>query len=160
MDTFYIDPIQIAKQNGIDVKPIKGVKRNLKWFDSYEYIPEDLCGYIEKQDNGKVVIYYNPNHHENRQRFTIAHELGHYFLNHLDNNHKKYRDLRENFNINNFDYKEVEANKYAAELLMPKDKIDFLIYTKGITNIEELAQILKVSTMALTYRLKNLGYIQ
>ena len=143
---FYIDPIAIANSYGIKVEPYR------------EAVPDDLCGEIEKTDKG-VVIRYNPTHHPNRQRFTIAHELGHYVLGHLNGNHKKFRDPLKNFNVMGFDWEEVEANNYAANLLMPKDKIDFLIFTKGISDIEQMAALLRVSPAAMTYRLKNLGYI-
>lgn len=143
---FYVDPIKVANSYGIKVEPYR------------EVVPDDLCGEIEKTEEG-IVIRYNPMHHENRQRFTIAHELGHYVLGHLNGNNKKFRDPLKNFNVTGFDWEEVEANNYAANLLMPKDKIDFLIFTKGISNIEQMASLLRVSPAAMTYRLKNLGYI-
>ena len=153
MSTFYIDPKEIAKKLGIDVRPIN--TKNKK-----EHISDDLCGYIEKDSNGKVNIYYNPNHHENRIRFTIAHELAHFLLGHLNENQKYYRDYARNFYTTTYEPKEVEANRLAAKLLMPEDKLEFLIYEKGITSVKELARIMKVSEAAMVYRLKNLGWLK
>jgi len=160
VNTFYIDPKEIAKKIGIEVKPIEAKKTFSEWLGGFEYIPDDLCGYIEKDDNGKVTIYYNPNHHENRIRFTIAHELAHFLLGHLNENHKAYRDFTNNFTNLTYDPKEVEANKTAAKILMPEDKLYFLIYKKGITSIKELAKIMRVSEAAMLYRLKNLGWLK
>ena len=158
-EKFYIDPIEIAKKTNIDVKPIKPKKKKISWLGEIEYIDNELCGYIEKEDNGKIVIYYNPDHHENRQRFTIAHELAHYLLGHLDDNHRMYRDTSKNFSSDIYDPKEVAANKAAAAILMPEKKIKDLIFNKKITSIKELAKIMKVSELAMKYRLQNLGLI-
>ncbi|GAX87013.1 conserved hypothetical protein [Lebetimonas natsushimae] len=160
METFYVDPKEIAKNYGIDVEPIKPkVNMNGGILADIEFIPDDLCGYIEKDKNNKITIYYNPDHHENRQRFTIAHELAHFLLGHLDESQKEYRDYKDNFKTDTYNPKEVAANRLAAKILMPEDKLHFLIYKKGITSIKELARIMKVSEVAMKYRLQNLGWI-
>ena len=156
MRTFYIKPDDEAKKVGIDVEPIKGPTN---WLGNID-IPDDLCGFIEKDEDEKTTIYYNPNHHENRIRFTIAHELAHYLLGHLNDTQKEYRDFTDSFKNTNYNPKEIEANKLAAKILMPEDKLDFLIYKKGITSIKELAKIMRVSEAAMMYRLKNLGWIK
>ena len=51
---------------------------------------DEISGAIIRKDD-RVIIAVNPTHHMNRQRFTIAHELGHYFLHqglleHVDEN--------------------------------------------------------------------------
>lgn len=159
--TFYVDPVAIAKERGINVLPIEPEKIELASSYEFDHIDDELCGYIEKDENGKVTIRYNPHHHENRQRFTIAHELGHYILGHLnDSNTKEFRDFANNFKSSTYNPKEVAANKFAARILMPEDKLDFLIYKKGVTSIKELAKIMKVSEAAMLYRLKNLGWIK
>ena len=145
---FYVDPIKVANSYGIKVEPYK------------EVVPDDLCGEIEKTEEG-IVIRYNPMHHENRQRFTIAHELGHYLLGHLSGEEsKQFRDVTRNFTSATYNPKEVAANRMAAQILMPADKLDFLIYKKGVTSIKELAKIMRVSEAAMLYRLKNLGWIR
>lgn len=146
MDNFYVDPIAIARAESITVVP-----------SSYL----DVNGQITKDGKtGEVIIEYNDTLHPNRQRFTIAHELGHYFAGHLDETGKTlFRDPMKNFSLDNYDPLEVEANKLAAEILMPEDKISFLIEELKYNTIDDLAQALVVSPAAMTYRLKNLGYI-
>lgn len=69
--------------------------------------------------------------HENyhRKRFTIAHELGHYFLNHeeyLEGEFYSQKDEEENYlnSINSLDIKRLEwqANYFASCLLLPREK--------------------------------------
>ena len=81
-------------------------------------------------------------------------------LGHLNENHKEYRDYAKNFKTTTYDPKEVAANKLAAQLLMPRDKLEFLIYKKNITSVKELAKIMRVSEAAMVYRLKNLGWLK
>lgn len=90
-----------------------------------------------------------------RQRFTIAHELGHYVLQHGDS----FRDNTKNFSLNNFDPKERDANHFSAEILMPKIAVDFCIQKKNIKTVSELAEIFQVSTTAMRFRLQNLGWL-
>ncbi|MDO5651606.1 MAG: ImmA/IrrE family metallo-endopeptidase [Moraxella sp.] len=105
-------------------------------------------------DKGHYVIEINKNHHENRKRFTAAHELGHYALNHGDKEDVLYRNSSIDSSPD-----EVEANAFAAEILMPASAIRHLVFEKGVTKIEDLAYQLWVSEQAMLYRLKNLGLI-
>lgn len=148
-ETFYVDPIKEAHKYGIKVVADSPTNPILKNYES---------GLI-KRDGDNIVIYVNPNDSLERQRFTIAHELGHYVCGHLNNNNIMFRDSTKQYSKYNYDLKEYEANKFAAEFLMPKEKIDFLIYSAKQTTIEELAYSLIVSPTAMRIRLQNLGYI-
>jgi len=84
-------------------------------------IDDDSCG-LYCEEAGEKKIYINSNMGEGRRNFTIAHELGHYFLKHELNGYcQLFRDLQ------NMDHKkdpqEVEANYFAACLLMPSDLV-------------------------------------
>lgn len=122
--------------------------------------------------NGKAAIGFNHSHSEVRKRFTIAHEIGHYVLHHqkdglvenlfFDKGLKVYRRT-DTSAYDNSDFKrETEANAFAANLLMPEfmiksevEKYDSL----SDEDIQELADEFKVSSIAMTYRLKNLGIV-
>jgi len=111
-------------------------------------------GSLRKDKNGKWIMTINSLHHPHRQRFTIAHELGHYI---------KHTILKENFVDTTFfrneesNPMEHEANKFAAELLMPK--APFEAYIKNISKqVEDLAKHFQVSSMAIRIRAKQLGY--
>lgn len=116
-------------------------------------------GEIELLDNDSVVCRINQRDGLNRRRFTLAHEIGHFALNHLNRGDKKFRDTSTQFVYGPSDYRETEANRFAAELLMPSTMVDWLIKKHMITNTHQLAEIFQVSNAAMVYRLKNLGWI-
>lgn len=102
-------------------KILEGEKIEL--IDYHEW-PDETCGRL-MYINGIPVIYYNAKHKKEIQAFTIAHELGHYFLNHLENSEAEIicidRDF-ERYDDNDDPQKEleVEANYFAACLLLPR----------------------------------------
>ena len=149
-DTFYVDPVLEAQKYGINVVA-----------DSYDnpVLNAGESGAIVREDNDNVTIYVNPDDSLERQRFTIAHELGHYVNGHLDDSTKMLRDSNQSYSQDNYDYREYEANTYAAELIMPKSKLVFLLENEGLKTIEDLARVLIVSKKAMEIRLKNLGWI-
>lgn len=115
-----------------------------------------------------VGIAVNATHHPNRQRFTVAHELAHYKLQH-DGEHVD-RDFtiirRDDKSSEANDWLEIEANAYAASLLMPREFLlrDLRVNFKGDFDFSDehlatIAKKYKVSTSALNYRLINLGLI-
>lgn len=104
--------------------------------------PKSIDG-INFLNGEKIVIGYNQNVGYFRKRFTIAHELGHFLLGHLVANH------RINFEDNNLE--DIEANQFAAELLIPLQFIreDF----KNNQNIKELSVKYLVSEEAMGWKL-------
>ena len=136
-----VDPVKIASKLGYLIKPLTG-------WDSI-HTSGMAC-----DENGQKVIYIKSDEHHQRKRFTIAHEIGHHFLGHTaGGNH--CRDNEQTLRTPT----EIQANEFAAELLMPEDVVEMLVKRKGITSIDELAQIFDVSTQAMYWRLKNIGLI-
>jgi hypothetical protein len=86
-----------------------------------------------------------------RQRFTIAHEIGHFVL-HLDligdslEDDVFYRSKLSNF-------REAEANRFAADMLMPWNLIQDLSDKGHNTSAQSLARALDVSEVAMKIRL-------
>lgn len=81
-------------------------------------LPVDVDGATLFLNNKKPIILVQAGKDAARTRFTIAHELGHVLIPHHFGNR-----LDENLNnfIADFDGTESEANRFAAELLMPED---------------------------------------
>lgn len=125
-------------------------------------LEDELSGMAFIKD-GKAVIVANANHHVNRRRFTIAHELAHHILHseYLNNNVHVDKVIlhRNSLSSDGSDRKEVDANKFAAELLMPTSHLSKLgnVDINDDQVVQRLAKHLKVSAAALTYRLTNLG---
>lgn len=118
-------------------------------------LPDNISGKVGYDwGKRKYVITVNENHHENRQRFTIAHELGHYALGHGEKTDTLYRDSALESSPD-----EVEANAFAAEILMPKAVINHLVFNQNISDVRLLARKLWVSEQSMIYRLKNIGLV-
>lgn len=128
-------------------------------------LPSDLSGFLV-QDGGRIIIGVNSSHPKQRQRFTIAHEIGHLVLhnlrNHVDRGFEVYR--RDQRSGRAEAVAEIEANQFAADLLMPKRMIDAIV-PKFVDllneqQIKNIASRFEVSAQALTFRLTNLGLAQ
>jgi len=140
-----VDPQKIAEAWGARVEEIE---------DS-EFNNEGLSG-IAVLKNNVPRIYFNPKDHPNRQRFTIAHELAHHILGHTKEG-ERHRDNVESYSSGAMDIREIHANKFAAQLLMPERAIRFYITRKGVTTALELAKIFNVSEAAMQWRLREIG---
>lgn len=123
-----------------------------------------VLGSISIKDNAPVIwINRIANQQETRKRFTLAHELGHYML-HLApmtswNPKDGFIDEKIGFNRDEeWDYKEMEANRFAAQILMPIDYIKKEHEKRKGSGriIEELASFFNVSKIAMKYRLESL----
>ncbi len=143
--------------------------QNLEVTISYVDIPEEpyFEGAIKKDANtNKVTIYVNKASAPNRQLFTIAHELGHFFLHKetLDQGIVSYRHA-EHYKGYSKDQKlqEQDANNFAAELLMP-EKI-FREYYNQNSNlkidelVKKMADFFGVSEDAIKVRMSYLDLL-
>ena len=135
------DIIKIAKVNDIDVyegdldKKVSGAIK-----------------YDKKTD--KFAILLNKNDIRTRQRFTLAHELGHFFL------HKeilKDDEIHIDTMFRMPDEKEKEVDYFAGALLMNKTLLEKM-YQNNKT-IAELAELFDVSVSSMTVRLDILGLL-
>lgn len=147
--------------------PVEGVARSLGIDVRYSAGSEDVSGALIRND-GSVVIAVNSAQHENRQRFTIAHEIGHFLLHrgtkvHFDEDFRiNYRNAASS-EATKLD--EIEANAFAAALLMPEAflKRDWLKLSPEDASVSDAIRSLafryKVSSKAMELRLVNLGFI-
>lgn len=142
---------KIAKAMGVQLK--------------FSPLDDELSGMIFIK-NGVPIIGVNSLHHPNRQRFTIAHELGHLVMHrdilenevHVD---KQFRILmRDAIAATGTDTIEIEANRFAAELLIPSFLVEELLSKEFDIDdegpIEMLAKKFKVSKQMLEYRIRSL----
>lgn len=106
---------------------------------------------IEDEDNSYFLCKFNKYEPDYRSRFTQAHELGHVVLGHVDRNCTLLRD--EDFN--QFSPQEIQANSFAAALIMPSSEVEKML--DKTSNVSQLATHFGVSPTALKYRLKNLN---
>jgi Zn-dependent peptidase ImmA (M78 family) len=114
------------------------------------------------------VIGVHSKHALVRQRFTIAHEIGHFVLRHHSESGEHVHvdegwkvSARNERSAKGVDVHEIEANRFAAYLLMPeallKAKVTALRRTTlSESDVLELAKDFKVSEQAMTLRLRSL----
>lgn len=114
--------------------------------------PDNLSGKLQKDEKSKsgFSIYVNEKHFDVRKRFTIAHEIAHFIF---------HRSLIEDELIDDSLYRsglssaiEAEANKFAADILMPWHLINEAI-NSGSSSVEELASKFNVSNSSMSIRL-------
>lgn len=136
---------------------------------------QDISGMLVPPENPieghRWTIVVNKTHPRTRKRFTIAHELGHLLLHdfkapHADRGYKiRFRNQRSS---DGSVVEEIEANQFAAELLMPRAMVLERLSKMGLeyapvdeddassSAISELADQFEVSKAALSIRLSNL----
>lgn len=143
---------EIAVNRGLEIK-------------AYD-LGEDVSGVLVIKD-GLGFIGYNPTESKVRQRFTVAHELGHYELHNKQNESALFVDKQFKVEFRNQDsstgemVREREANAFAAALLMPeklliKEIKNHHFELSDDDNLQELAKLFNVSVSAMTFRLMNL----
>jgi Zn-dependent peptidase ImmA (M78 family) len=126
-----------------------------------------MSGMIYRKDEGGAIIGVNSMHPTTRRRFTIAHELGHLMLHgdelHIDEGFPfAFRDEISSLAV---DPAEIEANQFAAELLMPEAWIAAEVRVQHLDIesedfIEALARKFGVSVQSMTHRLSSLGVMK
>lgn len=157
---------EVLNENNIIVPPVdlnKVVEKaniNLKYND----LEDDISGVIDLRDLDRVKILINQNHSKGRQRFSISHELGHFYLHKNSSIHVDKKQLfRDRNSSEGTLIKEIEANRFAAELLMPEKMIRDIIEKSGKkidiqddNFLQELADKFQVSTMAMAIRIDTI----
>lgn len=115
------------------------------------------------EESSKFTIYINQDKPGNRQHFTIAHEIGHYFLHKeivrsekLIIDHEFFDGKRALFRLDNAESSriETEANYFAASLIMPAELVEKAWRELG--SVEECASVFNVSVSAMSIRLERL----
>ena len=164
------DPVAKAKWviethgvTGIPALSLKPIAAHEKIMCRFEDCPDDkhLAGMLLYKGHKRKIIVNTHINNTGRHNFTFAHELGHYFLDHpLSYN----RDGQTGFQCTSDDMRskvkprEVEANRFAAELLMPecRFKQDMVGAPLDFGLINNLSSQYMVSKQACGYRVLSL----
>jgi Zn-dependent peptidase ImmA (M78 family) len=119
-------------------------------------------------DAGARLVAVEANHHEHRQRFSIAHEIGHFVLHYLPGRARgglfacttsdmEVRTAPQGDGARTLHLRqEAEANRFAAALLMPEGAVKAMHKVTG-GRVFGLARHFKVSPKAMEIRLDQLG---
>lgn len=132
-----------------------------------EYAPLDdtLSGLAHIRDD-MPIIGINTLHAPTRQRFTLAHELAHIQLHRRELERAVHVDRgslrRDPLAAAGVDPIEIEANTFAAELLMPTELLISALKGRSVDleddeAVSALAKRFRVSDAAMRFRLSSLG---
>lgn len=164
MDKYIKEVKKLLMQNDITHPPIDIFKIiescGVKYTKSE--LPDDISGVFDNRDKNSPYIIVNEDQHPNRQRFSAAHELGHFILHSKQGMHVDRKSFYRNSKSSEGLYHiEIEANRFAAEILMPTKMIkkdlmkfeDFLDTEDDM--ISELAKKYKVSATAMSFKIQS-----
>ena len=146
-----IDPLRIAEKMGLQVKPVTA--------------KSNVAGGLLKKENSPPIIFFNEDDAVSRRRFTIAHELGHYYRHFTEQHEFEYMDYRDQMSSTGSDPEEIFANQFAANLLMPENhvKTQFNALEGSVSpkvKSLHLANTFAVSVDAMSIRLNTIGFVQ
>lgn len=136
-----IDPVIVAQELGFIV-----------YQSSFS---DDISGMVVNSNTEKA-IYINKDDAIKRQRFTIAHEIGHIILHH-ENMDKEFKEIDFRSANGTYDLRETQANSFAAALLMPREKSKRV--WELLVDVDDFADAFHVSKQAAAIRLMNLGLL-
>ncbi|GAA1153201.1 ImmA/IrrE family metallo-endopeptidase [Streptomyces hebeiensis] len=146
-----VDPFELARELDVLVVP--------------QRMDDDVSGMLLRKD-GSCVVGVNETHSRERQRFTVAHELGHLRLHEgrpliLDTDARV--NYRNSLSSMATDREEIDANRFAAALLAPEEMVRRAAQRISFRTTDDLVRVLAkqfvLSEMAMTYRLMNLGIV-
>ncbi|HEV7702163.1 MAG TPA: ImmA/IrrE family metallo-endopeptidase [Candidatus Paceibacterota bacterium] len=134
-----VDVTKIAKDKGIEIKEI-----------SMPTGYNEVAGFYDKDQK---TIYIEASDKPSRKLFTIAHELGHIFLEHT-NYGVLFRIPKKDAN---YIKEEKEANSFAANLLMPVNMVfDYMEkYNLSHSDYKKMSDIFGVPIVAMKMRLED-----
>jgi hypothetical protein len=123
-------------------------------------MPKSVSGLIiaPMPDMPVYGISINSRHSYYHQRFTIAHEIGHLLLGHLEGsrpNITMFSDVQK-FSLGVCPH-EREANIFAAELLIPTPHIEGIVFSSGWRDISSLCRLYGASQQAIRIKIKEIG---
>ena len=151
---------KVREVSGFDPKKTTDFKSVVEAFGGKVSEDKDVFFGDTIKVHGKLdfTIKLHPLATTERQRFTLAHELGHYFL-HSRQGDKPLHAFRLGTSM-----AEQEANYFAAELLMPESMFreDFNSLSNDLDQdgkISRMAQMYHVSFTAASVRLTSLNLL-
>ena len=159
---------EVLEENQVKAPPVpvERIARKLSAQLRFSPLDNELSGMVFVKD-GTPIIGVNALHHPNRQRFTIAHECGHLVFHrdritrevHVDKTFPML--MRDAVSAASVDAMEIEANLFAAELLMPafllsEDLGDASFDIDDDATVSALARRFRVSLPAMQFRLGSL----
>jgi Zn-dependent peptidase ImmA (M78 family) len=160
--------VEILEKARIRKPPVDVESLAIKYFGvklRFEHLEQSVSGMLYRT-NDEAFVAVNSDHAKVRQRFTIAHELGHFELHQgrpiiVDHLVRARVNLRNSESSLATNREEIDANGFAASLLMPAEwiltDVDQRLNRTPARLVAELAKRYVVSEQAMQLRLINIG---
>lgn len=167
----YFEQTELKEFKGIIPVPIDEIINWLGYKLQENMLPEGISG-LHLID--QKIILINIKDSPDRQRFTKAHEVGHIQLHvkYLQDSKRKIELERLICKSNDLKEMEIEANHFAANILMPPNLFPVIVnevcakihFIRGDAEkerklIDDISQKFYVSREAIKYRLRDYNYI-
>jgi Zn-dependent peptidase ImmA (M78 family) len=169
--------LKVLQEAGALLAPV-AVEKVAGFLDAqvhYQALEEDVSGLLAIKGQAKHIIV-NSEHHTNRRRFTVAHELGHLVLHDgsgdrlfIDKQLRVYQRVGPatsppytSENASTTPQEEREANKFASCLLMPAVLLSQAVADVDLfdeVSVARLAMLFEVSEQAMSIRLQQLNLV-
>lgn len=146
-----VDPLELLNKSNIPCIPFSVASKFPQYTETVNSLREenvDAC--CVKKGNKYIIFYDDEVPYPDRIPFTIAHELGHVELGHFDSESDGM--LKRFKTVTSKDYREIEANEFAAELLAPIA----VTHLTGLNHPEDISRCFKVSYSCASVILKKL----
>jgi Zn-dependent peptidase ImmA (M78 family) len=117
-------------------------------------LPDGIAGCCWR-DGERLLLWVNGTEPSFRQRFTLAHEVGHVRCRH---DTAVPVETFETLSGKTTDSREIQANAFSAELLAPADGVRAMVdHEPTLEDVVLIAARYGISTIAALYRLNSLG---
>jgi Zn-dependent peptidase ImmA (M78 family) len=153
MNDAFIDLAKLTEKMGIKVAK-----------ESFDDPEVSAILLVKTHGQPKIILNQDEQASQERERFSIAHEIGHFVLHKTEGAFVERNvpfAFRNKKSSTGEDINEIEANQFAAELLMPEELVRELAENKKPTerNLVSWASTFKVSLQAMAIRLESLEII-
>lgn len=149
---------QIAREHGvIDAGGHVNVDELLTKLGG-QIVVDDRTESLEIRKQGDFTVILPTHTSQLRDRFTIAHELGHYFLHYRAPDSHRIGERTSTFTRLGRNAAETQANVFASNLLMPAEHFT-AVFERMAGNMVTVAQHFEVSVPAAKVRAEFLGLL-
>lgn len=148
---------EIRRAHSIGTSGLRDLARVAEAFDATVFVAPlepDVSGFVVKDEGKSARIYINHQDSPLRQRFTLAHELGH-LVERLELAHDDEYSFIDYRGAGEYDLHEFFADEFAGELLMPAE-VMLELQNAGVPHVSVAAQ-LGVSVPAVRKRYQRLA---
>lgn len=149
---------EIAREHGvIDTSGYVDVHKLLEKLGG-EIVVDDRAESLEVRQQGDFTVIIPTHTSRLRDRFTIAHELGHYFLHYRAPEQHRVGERASTFTRLGRNVAETQANVFASNLLMPADHFK-TVFDRSDHDMAMVARHFGVSVPAARVRAEYLGLL-